>query len=230
MAFATQPVIYEEDQYGNVETSDNSTVVTAYPATGNGPLSTPASVTLKAGVATFTSLAADSVGTITLAFSGGGFTSPASVPIVVEPRPAAMLVIQTQPSPTATAGTAFTVQPVIYEEDQFGNLETADDGTTITATLATGTGPLQGTTAFTTTGGIVSFTEPRRRYSRDHCDQVLGVGIAVGPVQLDHRQSRSADQLVIASQPSSTAAAGVAFVTQPVIYEEDQIPQRRNRR
>ena len=32
-------------------------------------------------------------------------------------------MIHTQPSQTATAGQALAIQPVVYEEDQFGNIE-----------------------------------------------------------------------------------------------------------
>ncbi len=68
------------------------------------------------------------------------------------------LVIHTQPSATATAGQAFATQPVIYEEDQYGNLETGDNSTKVTASLRTGTGPLQGTTTVTVSGGVATFT------------------------------------------------------------------------
>jgi len=68
------------------------------------------------------------------------------------------LVIQTQPSPTATAGVAFNLQPVVLVEDQFGNLETGDSSTKVAATLRTGRGPLQGTTTVTVNGGIATFT------------------------------------------------------------------------
>jgi Domain of unknown function (DUF4082) len=72
--------------------------------------------------------------------------------------PASKLVIQTQPSATATAGVAFATQPVIYEEDQNGNLETGDNSTVVTVALNTGTGPLQGTLTATVHGGIATFT------------------------------------------------------------------------
>jgi hypothetical protein len=67
------------------------------------------------------------------------------------------LVIHTQPSPTATAGVAFATQPVIYEEDQYGNLETADNSTVVTVALNTGCGPLQGTLTATVSGGVATF-------------------------------------------------------------------------
>ena len=68
------------------------------------------------------------------------------------------MVIQTQPSATATAGQAFAIQPVVYEEDQYGNLETGDNSTVVTAALASGAGPLQGTTTVTVSGGVATFT------------------------------------------------------------------------
>ncbi len=67
-------------------------------------------------------------------------------------------MIQTQPSPTATTGQPFPTQPVIYEEDQYGNVETGDNTTQVTASLRVGTGPLLGTTTVTVARGIATFT------------------------------------------------------------------------
>ncbi len=47
---------------------------------------------------------------------------------------------------------------MIYEEDQYGNLETGDNSTVVSATLASGDGPLQGTTNVTVSGGVATFT------------------------------------------------------------------------
>ena len=103
-----QPIVIdEEDQYGNLETGDNSTVVTASLASGNGTLQGTTN--------------GDRVGRhrdvrrphrqhgrdITLNFAGDGLTSAPSVPIVVSPAAASQLVIHTQPSSTATAGQPF---------------------------------------------------------------------------------------------------------------------------
>ena len=86
--------------------------------------------------------------------------------IVVIAAAAYQLVIHTQPSSTATAGQAFATQPVIYEEDRFGNLETADNSTVVTAALESGTGPLQGTRRprFRRRGDV---HEPGRQHGRD---------------------------------------------------------------
>jgi streptogramin lyase len=221
-SLATRPVVLEEDQYGNLETTDSSTVVTAIPGGGSAQLSGGTSVSLASGIATFTDLAVDTAGSIALAFSGAGLTSPASVPVVVSPGPANELVIQTQPSPAATAGRAFAVAPVIDAEDQYGNLVTANNGTEITASLSSGTGPLFGTATVATRGGVATFTGLSDdtaqtvvlKFSADGLASALSAPVAVGPA--------ASAQLVIHSQPTSTVVAGTVFTASPVLYEEDQ--------
>ena len=145
-AFAIQPLIDEEDQFGNLETGDNSTTVTASIASGTGSLVGTTTVTVAGGIATFTNLAEDTAGTFSLEFRGNGLTAATSTNVVVSPAAASKLVVHTQPSATAIAGQAFAVQPVVYEEDAFGNLETTDNTSLVTATLASGVGPLEGAT------------------------------------------------------------------------------------
>ncbi|MDB6018143.1 MAG: hypothetical protein JWR19_2632 [Pedosphaera sp.] len=67
------------------------------------------------------------------------------------------LVIQTQPSTTATAGIAFTQQPVILIEDANNNVR-SNDTLTVTATRSGGSGTLQGTTAIAAVNGVATFT------------------------------------------------------------------------
>jgi hypothetical protein len=76
-------VITELDQYGNLETTDSSTVITASLRLGNGPLLGRTTARLVGGVATFTGLADASIGTIELGFSGGGLTVGPSNPILI---------------------------------------------------------------------------------------------------------------------------------------------------
>jgi hypothetical protein len=152
-------VIYVEDASGNLETGDNSTQVTAALESGSGVLRGTLTVTVSGGIATFTNLANNTAGSISLLFSSVPvLTSAISGNIAISPAQASQLVIHTQSSATATAGQPFATQPVIYEEDIFGNLETGDNSTQVTASLRTGTGPLQGTTTVTVSGGIASFT------------------------------------------------------------------------
>ena len=138
LAFGTQPVIYVEDQYGNLETGDNTTQVTASSLPmGTGPLQGTTTVTVSGGIATFTNFADDTAETITLHFTSlPVLTAATSSSILVTPAAATQLAIHTEPSATATAGAAFGTQPVVYVEDQYGNLETGDNTTQVTAVVS----------------------------------------------------------------------------------------------
>src|SRR5262249_28629162 len=147
--------------FGNLETDDNTTQVTAASLPiGSGPLQGTTTVTVSGGIATFTNLADDIAETITIQFtSSPALTAATSSSVLISPAAASQLIINTQPSPTATAGVAFATQPVVYIEDAFGNLITGDNSTQVTgASLPLGSGPLQGTTNVTASGGIATFT------------------------------------------------------------------------
>src|SRR5439155_22268240 len=70
---------------------------------------------------------------------------------------ASRLAIQTQPSASAVAGTAFAQQPAIRIEDSSGNLITSDSSTVVSAAIASGTDALQGTTTATAVNGLATF-------------------------------------------------------------------------
>ena len=221
--FGTQPVVYEEDQYNNLETGDSSTTVTAGLQSGTGPLKGTTTVTVAGGIATFVNLADNTAETIKLLFTSGSLTQVTSHNIAVSPAVASQLAIHTQPSGSATAGAAFNRQPVVYVEDQYGNIETGDSSTIVTAAIGSGTGPLQGTATETVSGGIATFTN-----LADNTAETITLSFSSNPVLTSPTSNNivvsaaAASQLVIHTQPSSTATAGSSFATQPVIYEEDQ--------
>ena len=133
------------DANGNIETGDNTTKVTVSLASGAGTLLGTPTVTVKGGIATFSGLADKVAGTISLAFSAtDGLTAGPSSNILITPDVATQLAFGKEPSAAATAGEAFATQPVIYEEDQYGNPETGDNTSTVTAALGGGAGQLQG--------------------------------------------------------------------------------------
>ncbi len=224
-AFATtsQPVVvYEEDQYGNVETGDNSTVVTASLSVTAAKLLGTTTATVSGGVATFTDLSTETAGTMTLAFNGDGLEAGSSHSIVISPGAASQLAIQTQPSPTATAGQPFGIQPVVAEEDKYGNVEAGDNSTRVSASLGSGTGPLLGTTSVTLQGGVATFAGLYDKTAETITLTFAGGGLtsaATNPIVVS---PAVATQLVLHALPSSTATAGQPFATLPVIYEEDQ--------
>ena len=223
--FSVQPVVYIEDEYGNLVTGDNSTEVTASLNSGSGPLQGTTMVTVSGGIATFTNLADDKAETITLEFtSDPTLTAATSTDITIVPAAASQLVIHTQPSPTATAGTAFGTQPLVYVEDRYGNLETGDSSTHVmAASRPMGSGPLQGTTTVTVASGVATFTN----LTDDKAETITLEFTSVPTLTAATSSSiivspAAACRLVIATEPSPTATAGTAFATQPVIDEEDQ--------
>ena len=111
-------------------------------------------------------------------------TSSASVPVTVSPAAADKLVVTTPPGATATAGQPFSTQLVISEEDQYGNLETGDNSTQVTASLANGTGPLQGTTNITLKNGVATFTN-----LADNTAETIALSFSGGGLTAAGRQS-----------------------------------------
>ncbi len=207
--FTTTPVVYEEDQYGNLETTDSGTLITVLLASGSGPLQGPTTVMVSGGVAEFSGLSDDRLETIALAFKVGILLTPPTNPIVVGPGPAAKLVVQAQPSATATAGLPFATQPVIVEEDQFGNLETGDNKTVITASPAGGAGSLQGPTTATVKGGVATFTG-----LAEDTAGALTLRFTVGSLSTSSAVTVSAapaTHLVVTTPPPSPLAVGQPF-------------------
>ena len=147
------------DAYHNVITSDNSLITLTLKSGAFEGGSSMVSAKATSGVATFTGLKIDQAGSYTLSATDGLLNaSSASNRFAINPAPAARLVLHTPPSPTATAGQAFAIQPVIDEEDRFGNLETGDSGSVVVASITSATGQLSGAITARLSGGIATFT------------------------------------------------------------------------
>src|SRR5213075_2447140 len=135
---------------------------------------------------------------------------------LLEFGPPARLVIQTQPSSTATAGVAFAQQPVIRIEDAAGNLLTANNTNVVTATRSSGSGTLQGTTSRTAVNGLVTFADLAHNvatnititFSSGTLTNATSTAIAVSP--------GAASQLAFATQPAN-GTYGSTLATQPVL-------------
>src|SRR5205823_12485199 len=140
---------------------------------------------------------------------------------LLEIGPAARLVIQTQPSSTATAGVPFAQQPVIRIEDAVGHLLTTDSSTVVTATRSAGSGTLQGTLTATASNGLATFTNLAHNvatnitisFTSGSLTNATSTTIAVSPAV--------ATQLAFATQPAN-GTIGSLLVTQPVLRSRDQ--------
>ncbi len=193
------------DEFGNLVTSDNSTVVTASIATGTaGNLTETITATAVAGVATFDGV--KFVGTplanYRLDFKANGLTSVRSANFFVTHNSPIKLTVKTQPVGSAT-GSDLSTQPVLELRDQFDNIATSDNSTVITATVTTGNDSvLTGETA-TANNGIVTF---------DHLNLVGNPGEK-------YRITFSVADITVTSQDitlTHAAPAKLAIRTQPV--------------
>ena len=147
-----------EDAFGNVVTSNTSTVTIAV-ASGPGGFTSGSttSVAAASGVATFSNLVLDSVGNYTLAVSDSGLTRATTGTISVNPGAANKLVVKQTPS-TGTAGQALGALTVSVE-DAVGNVLT---GNTSTVTIAVASGPggliSTSTTSVAAVSGVATFS------------------------------------------------------------------------
>jgi hypothetical protein len=125
-----------QNQAGNIVTSDNSMVT----LTLNGGVfagdETTATAQAVNGVATFSNLILNKIGSYTLSASDGSLTATISSPITINPAAASKLVFLQVPT-TGTIGPVLSPSLIIAVEDRFGNLVTSDNST-ITLTLSRG--------------------------------------------------------------------------------------------
>jgi adhesin/invasin len=146
------------DAFGNPVASSGVSV-TLVLASGAGTLSGAApQPTNGSGVATFSSLSVNLVGSKTLGASASGLAGATSDPFVISPDAASQLAFVQQP--TAAAATA-TITPAVTVQllDRFGN-SVPSAGVTVSVALSGGTGTLSGTLARSTSGaGLATFND-----------------------------------------------------------------------
>ena len=138
---------------------------------------------------------------------------------------ASKLVVLTFPPSTATAGAAFSPQPGIQIQDQFGNARTFNNGnsdtsTVVTAARNTGTSSVQGTVTATANNGVATFSNLSYNkaetitlvFTSGTLTSANSGNIIVSPA--------AASLLVFTTQPGS-ATYGSIFGQQPVIKSQD---------
>ncbi|HSE50607.1 MAG TPA: Ig-like domain-containing protein [Gemmatimonadales bacterium] len=229
--FAVQPAVEIRDASGSkVSTAGVSITATLASGPAGGSLTGGAVVqTAAGGTATFANLGITGpAGSYTLQFTSPGLSPVTSAAIVVAgapPGPATQLSITTQPSSSATSGTAFAQQPVLQLRDA-GGTAVAQSGVVVTAAIATGGGTLGGALSATTNGsGVAAFTNLSITGSAG--DRTLSfsatglTGTTSGIVSITALPPSPATQLSISTQPSTTAASGTPFATQPAIQLRD---------
>lgn len=166
-------------------------------ASGPGALGGTTSLAATAGVASFTTLTLDTIGSVTIDTTSTGLAPDTTTAIAVT---ADRLIITAQPTDTRANATISTV--TVAARDGNGNTDTSFTGN-VTAVINSGTGSLTGGGATAAAGGVATFA---------------GLSIdAVGAKTLDFTATGlttatsnsfniTADRLVFTTQPASTTA------------------------
>jgi hypothetical protein len=150
-----------EDANGNVETADNTDTVSLAIGTnpGSGTLTGGSAVAVSGGIATFSGLLINKVGTgYTLAASSGTLSSATSGSFNITPGTPSQIVFLQGPSNTQ-AGASISPAVTVALEDANGNVETADNTDTVGLAIGTnaGTGTLSGGVAVAVSSGVAAF-------------------------------------------------------------------------
>ena len=155
-AFSPTVTVTIVDAFGNVVTTDNSTLTLSLKSAAGVLLGGNVTATLSNGTAAFSGLNIQQTGVYTLVAkdnANAGVTA-ASGNVTITPAAATHLVVAQQPS-TAVAGSTFS--PVVVDvEDAYGNLVTASS--TVTLAVYSGLGTLLGTTSTTAVNGVATFS------------------------------------------------------------------------
>lgn len=240
LAFTTQPtttqagstftaaVTVEDASNNPVQVPGRSVTIAIGTNPGGGTLGGTLTVSTNAsGVATFSNLSINKTGNgYTLAASSSGLTGATSTTFNITPGAISALAFGTQPSSSATGGTAFSTQPTVRLQDANGNNVTTGgiaitlaitapaNGATLTCTqntvnTAAGTGiatfagcsiDKASATPYTLTATSTGLTTA----------QSNGVTVSVG----------AAAKLGFTTSPNSTTG-GAVFTNQPVVVVQD---------
>jgi hypothetical protein len=230
-AFSTQPAVTLQDLCGNAVTGTVQTVTVAiWNNAGGGTLSgtATAAVDPNTGVATFSGLSIDKIGTgYTLTATGSTVDTMAGVVVSgafnVTVGVAAQLAFTTA-AVTTTAGVA-SGNITVQRQDAGGNPVTTESSTrTVTLTSSS-----SGTVTFNPTS--LSIANGSSSASFTYTDTKAGTptitaastspSTITSATQQETVNAAAASQLVVTTQPSASTVAGVAFATQPVVKIED---------
>src|SRR5205814_1931684 len=148
-----------EDQFGNVATSDTSTVAMAASGPAGFDAGSSTSGAAAGGVGTSEHRRVEKAGSYDLSASDGKITATEeSSCYTMRPAAASRVVFGQQPT-DATAGAALSPAVTVKVEDQFGNVVTSDTSTVAMA-VASGPGGFDAgsTTSVAAVGGVATFS------------------------------------------------------------------------
>ena len=220
LVFTTQPsnrvaggtitaVLNIQDAQGNVVTTATNQVTIAIGTNpSSGALNGTKSLNAVAGVATFSGLSINSVGTgYTLTASATGLTGATSSAFNVAVGAEAKLAFTVQPSSVA-ASASISPAVVVSVQDAFGNLvATATDSITIAIGTNPSSGTLSGTTPVSAIAGVATFSNLSINNGGAGYTLIASATGLTGATSSTFNVFGGATQLAFTVQPSNVAVA-----------------------
>ena len=219
ISFGTVPVVLVQDSSGNTVTSANSLVTLAIGTNpGSGTLSGVIAVTASSGVATFTGLSLNQVGSYTLIASTPTLVGATSSAFNLIAGLSSKLVFSTQPVGTST-DSILSTQPIVWVEDSSGNIIVSSNSS-VTLGIGTGLGTLSGGVVATASSGIASFSGLFLNQAGSYTLTATSSTLTVATSSVLNIAPGAASKLVFSTQPGGTSA-GSNLAPQPVVLVED---------
>ena len=196
-----------EDALGNLTTSTASVTIAIGTNPGSGTLSGSATVSAVGGVATFSTLSIDKVGTgYTLTATSSGLTSVTSSTFNVTVAAASKLTFLQQPS-NATAGASNSPSVTVRIEDAFGNLTASTASITVAIGTNPGGGTLSGTKTVAAVAGVATFsTLSIDIVGTGYTFSATGTGLTSATSSAFNITVGAANKLTYLQQPTSESA------------------------
>ncbi len=184
------------------------TIATPAGDTGLGGTTT---ATASGGVANFSGLSLQSLGTYTLEATSRSLVPATTNKLTITAGPATQLVIGSQPPTSVVAGTTFSVE--VQAEDSLGNPASSFNGD-VTAALTANAGgvTLTGPPLFQAMNGTVTFTgQTVQKAGSGYTIQFTAAGLTAATTAAFGVTAGTPSKLVVAIPPPSSVTAGTPF-------------------
>jgi hypothetical protein len=232
VTLAPSPIVSIQDVSGNRIDTDNASTITVVLGTpGSAALGGTLTRGVTSGVATFTGLNINLLGSVyTLDFSAA-VTGVSSTALTITHAIATKLAVTTNAPSTATNGIALGTNPIVMVQDASGNLVTSggEEEAVITATLApsviTAGNPnllLGGTVTRTAAGGSVTFPGLTIRGTVGaYTISFTATALTTAASSATTLAFGAPTALYLQTEPSVSTESQVAFAQQPVVHVRD---------
>jgi hypothetical protein len=219
------------DSYLNIQPDYTGSKTITWSGPGVPPNGSPnpgytTAVTFAAGQAT-TTLATTlyDAQTITITATDGTLTGAASSSLTVNPGAINRIRMQAEPSSSVTVNSLFGTEPVVAIQDTWGNIETGDNSSVVSAGLQPGSGSLGGATTAAASAGVLRFSGLKAPTVAQSGMKLLFTDTPDGVAALNDNTSitvnaGAAAQLAFTTQPG-VAAVNAVWPQQPAVALQD---------